>query len=40
MSNTSSNSLLHHTILCVTIQVKRNKQLSVRRFRVYIGSVG
>nr|DAG40890.1 MAG TPA: hypothetical protein [Caudoviricetes sp.]DAW92766.1 MAG TPA: hypothetical protein [Bacteriophage sp.] len=26
-SNTSSNSLLHHTILCVTIQVKRNKQI-------------
>nr|DAW05715.1 MAG TPA: hypothetical protein [Caudoviricetes sp.] len=30
-----SNSLLHHTILCVTIQVKRNKQLSVRRLSQY-----
>nr|DAK70295.1 MAG TPA: hypothetical protein [Caudoviricetes sp.] len=35
LSNTLSNSLLHHTVLCVTIQVKRNKQLSVRRLSQY-----
>nr|DAN21731.1 MAG TPA_asm: hypothetical protein [Bacteriophage sp.] len=40
LSNTSSNSLLYHTILCVTIQIKKYKQLSVRRFKAYMWCVG
>nr|DAD59753.1 MAG TPA: hypothetical protein [Bacteriophage sp.] len=36
----SSNSLLYHTILCVTIQIKKNKQISVRRFKAYMWCVG